>query len=149
MSQRRPQAKAVHGGARVGDVERNACVEQLTRELVAGRLTEEEFDQRVEQALQARTRAELSDLTADVDSGPSGARGSSVARRPSAPVVSLSGRDVAVGSAFAAVIGVVTFFIGMQMDYGDRALTWLLLWLFGVGSGAVGALLARGRRHPG
>ena len=44
---------------RVSDAERDEVVEQLSRHTGDGRLTLEEFEQRVEQALNSRTRGEL------------------------------------------------------------------------------------------
>ena len=51
---------------RVSDQERNAMVEMLRDHLTEGRLTTEEFSDRVEAALAARTRGELADLTGDL-----------------------------------------------------------------------------------
>jgi len=53
-------------GIRVSDQERNATVELLRDHLTEGRLTTEEFSDRVEAALTARTRGELADLTGDL-----------------------------------------------------------------------------------
>ena len=51
---------------RVSDGERNATVEVLRDHLTEGRLTTEEFSDRVEAALVAKTRGELDDLTGDL-----------------------------------------------------------------------------------
>lgn len=51
---------------RIGDAERDAAVESLRDHLVAGRLTHTEFDERMNAALNARFRSELSPLFADL-----------------------------------------------------------------------------------
>lgn len=68
-------------GIRVSDAERDAVVERLSAATGDGRLTLEEFSQRMELATTARTRADLEPLTADLpaDAAPavtSGASGS-------------------------------------------------------------------------
>lgn len=51
---------------RVGDAERQAVVDQLRTHLGEGRLTIDEFEQRTELALHARTRGDLVPLMADL-----------------------------------------------------------------------------------
>lgn len=51
---------------RIGDAERDAAVEALRDHHVAGRLTPEEFDERMSAALAARTRGNLEPLFADL-----------------------------------------------------------------------------------
>lgn len=51
---------------RVGDVEREACVEMLTESYVRGRLSTEELDRRRHQALEAVTSADLAGLVVDL-----------------------------------------------------------------------------------
>ncbi len=132
--------------ARVGDVERNACVDRLTREMVVGRLTEDEFDARVEQALRAQTHQDLAELTGDLDDP---ATTSLPVRRPSAePAITLSRRDVGAVAVTTAVLGVLTFLIAHQVTYDSDAIAlWLLLWLFGEVCGLTGAMLARRPRR--
>ncbi len=61
-------------GVRASDAERDATVERLSEATGEGRLTLEEFSQRMEQATTARTRAELDRLVTDLPAGaePSG-----------------------------------------------------------------------------
>jgi hypothetical protein len=54
------------GAIRASDAERDACVEQLRDATGEGRLTLEEFSDRMEQASTARTRAELDQLLTDL-----------------------------------------------------------------------------------
>jgi len=58
------------GSIRASDAERDATVEQLSRATGDGRLTLEEFSQRMEQATAAKTRAELDRLVADLPAEP-------------------------------------------------------------------------------
>ncbi len=53
-------------GIRASDAERDATVERLTAATGEGRLTLEEFSQRMDRATSARTRAELDRLVADL-----------------------------------------------------------------------------------
>jgi len=68
------------GGMRASDAERDATVERLSAATGSGRLTLEEFSQRMEQATAAKTRAELDRLVADLPADTGGA-GTAVAGR--------------------------------------------------------------------
>jgi hypothetical protein len=59
---------------RVGSAEREAVVDVLRREHLAGRLDNDEFDERVARCLAAKTYAELDELIADLPAGESEAR---------------------------------------------------------------------------
>lgn len=54
------------GAQRIGDAERSATCDVLSAHFAAGRLTGDEFDQRVALALRSMTLAELWQLTADL-----------------------------------------------------------------------------------
>jgi hypothetical protein len=86
------------GDLRVSDAERDRAIAELSEHFQAGRLTAGELDERIEQALRARTGAELSVLFADLPgttrqeaAGPAGrpAPGglAMLARMPSARIV--------------------------------------------------------------
>jgi hypothetical protein len=51
---------------RIGDEERDACVDALTEHHLRGRLSAEEFDRRQQAALEASTAADLGRLVADL-----------------------------------------------------------------------------------
>jgi hypothetical protein len=68
-------------GVRASDAERDATIERLTAASGEGRLTLDEFSQRMDQASEARTRAELGRLVADLPPDEGGAPGA-VATRP-------------------------------------------------------------------
>jgi phage shock protein PspC (stress-responsive transcriptional regulator) len=53
-------------GMRIGDAERSQVSETLSRHYAAGRLDDEEFNQRMSQAMGAKTRADLSGLLVDL-----------------------------------------------------------------------------------
>ncbi|WP_020392685.1 DUF1707 SHOCT-like domain-containing protein [Kribbella catacumbae] len=58
---------AVRGGSlRIGDAERDEAVSSLSEHFVAGRLTQEEFEERSNQATQARYADEVELLFADL-----------------------------------------------------------------------------------
>ncbi len=67
------------GQLRVSDADRERAIAELSEHFQAGRLTQEEFEERTGQALQARTRNDLaalfSDLPRDRASGASPAAG--------------------------------------------------------------------------
>jgi hypothetical protein len=69
------------GLVRIGDEEREQTVALLHEHASRGRLDPEELDDRVERALQARTRDDLAALTADLPEA-----AAAPARRPSRPV---------------------------------------------------------------
>jgi hypothetical protein len=72
-------------GIRASDAERDATVERLSRAAGDGRLTLEEFSQRMEQATEAKTRAELDQLVTDLPAEPATPVAGAVAERSSAP----------------------------------------------------------------
>jgi Domain of unknown function (DUF1707) len=53
-------------GLRVSDADRAAVADQLSRHYADGRLSQAEFDERLDQAMNARTRSDLSGLLADL-----------------------------------------------------------------------------------
>jgi hypothetical protein len=74
---------------RIGDVERDQAVSALGEHFVAGRLTQEEFDERSDTATRARYAGDLAPLFADLPgpaaSAPRGAQNWSPAFRPGPP----------------------------------------------------------------
>jgi len=63
------QAAAGRGRLRASHADRDRAIDTLKAAFVQGRLTKDEFDQRVSQTLAARTLAELATLTADIPAG--------------------------------------------------------------------------------
>ena len=105
------QDHAAAGGdrLRVGHADREQVVEALKGAFVQGRLTRDELDVRVGQALAARTGAELAPLTADIPVGPAVA-GPVLPRaaarpRPLARAAAASSPCLAIASAALWVVG--------------------------------------------
>lgn len=55
---------------RVSDAERNEVADHLSRHYTDGRLDEGEFSERLDRAMSAKTRADLTGLLADLPGGP-------------------------------------------------------------------------------
>jgi DUF1707 SHOCT-like domain/Cell wall-active antibiotics response LiaF, C-terminal len=72
-------------GIRASDAEREATVERLSSATGEGRLTLEEFSQRMERATTARTRAELDRLVTDLPADAGAARTAVVGGTPAEP----------------------------------------------------------------
>jgi hypothetical protein len=72
-------------GIRASDAERDATVERLSAATGDGRLTLEEFSQRMERATSARTRAELARLVADLPADVATAGTDVAGRAPAGP----------------------------------------------------------------
>jgi Domain of unknown function (DUF1707) len=58
------------GGIRVSDADRDRAIAELSENFQSGRLTQDEFEERSGQALQARTGPELSELFTDLPEQP-------------------------------------------------------------------------------
>jgi hypothetical protein len=86
---------------RVSDAERQAVIDDLRQHTVDGRLTLDEFEQRVEEALQARTGGELWAATREL---PSLHRPSPSRRRRSARIRFSPGMFVVVAVAVVALV---------------------------------------------
>ena len=82
--------------------DREQAISALKAAFVQGRLTSDEFDARVGQALAARTRAELAAITADIPADPMGVQ---PVRRPNQPALGVkSGVCVTVSAAMLAAV---------------------------------------------
>lgn len=71
---------------RIGDVERDRAAGKLRDHLVAGRLTAEEFNSRLDQAMQSRTNDDLSGLFTDLPGGAEVVLASETSPAPVEPV---------------------------------------------------------------
>jgi hypothetical protein len=65
-----PMAAAGRDHFRASHADREHVIDTLKAAFVQGRLTKDEFDQRVGQALDSKTHAELASLSADLPTGP-------------------------------------------------------------------------------
>jgi hypothetical protein len=123
---------ARRGRLRASRADREQVVDTLKAAFVEERLTKDEFDARVGDALASRTHADLAELTADLPAGPPAVRPSrhSVRPRPRNPTVRSGVRVIAAttvltGSVWAG--GLLS-----QTDsapWGALAWTFTMLWL--------------------
>jgi hypothetical protein len=110
---------------RVSDAERDTVVTELGEHFREGRLDQTEFDERMTQALAARTRRELGELLADLPPVPE-APGTPQppARRPRLPVLA---------PLLLAVIVIAAFTVGGWHHPGNGEwVPWPLLWLLAI-----------------
>ncbi len=78
---------------RVSDAERQSVTDRLSEHFAAGRLDQAEFDERVSQAMNAKTRGDLSGLFADLpDTGAPAVPAHIRRRRPPGPAGRAAGR---------------------------------------------------------
>jgi hypothetical protein len=78
---RRPRDR----GLRVGDAERDAIADLLREHHVAGRLQGDEFQERLDRCMTARTHADLDDLVGDLPGAATEGRERGLGRRPWRP----------------------------------------------------------------
>jgi hypothetical protein len=111
------QAGVPDPNVRASDADRERIVEQLRQHTSEGRLTMDEFEQRMSAAYEAKTYGDLSQLTRDlpVDLGARsrGAAGASPWQRPSAATAGAGGTGT-TGLAPGDVVGAL---IGAAMDF--------------------------------
>ena len=109
-----PEDPAVAGcdRLRAGHADREDVIETLKNAFVHGRLTKDELNQRVGQALAARTYADLAALTADTPSAPAAA-GSA---RPPAPARRRPLARAAAKSGTCLIIAFPAFLVGSYFD---------------------------------
>jgi Domain of unknown function (DUF1707) len=128
----RPRIDAVP--LRIGDAERDRAVSDLGDHFAAGRLTREEFDNRVDQAMAARFDRDLQPLFVDLP------RNEPVPSRPAGPPLSLRvGLPLLLWwlpLLFVVSAVVVTVLLGAPW------LIWIFCWVL-----FMGAFWGRGRRH--
>ena len=112
-------------GIRASDAERDAALERLSAAAGDGRLTLEEFSQRMERATTAKTRAELDGLVADLPTDV-GAAGSAVAERgpgrPSWHISPIGGLSVSGPWRMERSVVVVSLIGGADLDLSQAQL---------------------------
>jgi hypothetical protein len=109
---------------RASHVDRDQTISALKAAFAQGRLTKDEFDIRVGQALASRTHAELAAVTADIPVGP---MASQPARTPGRPALGVKSGAYVTGSA--AVLA---------------AVLWAAAWSAGSAAAAAAALALSG-----
>ena len=122
---------------RIGDAERDAADKALREHLAAGRLTMDEYSERVAQVYSARTRGEIDALFSDLPSGPFGSpprraqvqpayAGLPEERTGGSPAVPDNTRRVLIALMGAAPIIALVLFLGFRVWW-----IWLLIPLAG------------------
>jgi hypothetical protein len=110
---------------RASDAERDAALERLSAAAGDGRLTLEEFSQRMDRATTAKTRAELDRLVADLPTD-AGAAGSAVAERgpgrPSWHISPIGGLSVSGPWRMERSVIVVSIIGGADLDLSQAQL---------------------------
>ncbi len=99
-----PGAAADRGGLRASHADRDRAIDLLQAAFVQGRLTKDELEERLGQALAARSHAELAALTADLYPGLAGAQ---PGHDPAAPRWAVGRRGAAALAALLLAIAAV------------------------------------------
>jgi hypothetical protein len=97
----RRAAAARRGQLRAAQADREAAIDALKAAYVAGRLSEDELEARVGQALGSRTHADLAAITADIPAGPVAVR---AARMPDRMVAWGTGAIIAAAALGGALL---------------------------------------------
>jgi uncharacterized membrane protein len=121
---------------RIGDAERDRAIASLGDHFAAGRLTAEEFDQRTDQALQARFNADLEPLFVDLPRTAEPTVEPNSNRRPDLHLA----WSAMLWLAPLIVIGAVVAAVVLSAPW----LVWMFLWVF-----LITGLFRRRRRYYG
>jgi len=133
---------------RIGDEDRVAAIEELSRHYAAGRVDQQEFDERSAAVYEARTRGELRPVFADLPTGPGTAPGAAPGPRPVpgpgagsaevAPAASTepatrgrSGRTRASVMGLCSAVAVATFFVLSHFDIDGAGMVFLFVPILG------------------
>ncbi|HEU4945681.1 MAG TPA: DUF1707 domain-containing protein [Kribbella sp.] len=115
------------GPIRIGDAERDEAVAALSEHFVAGRLTQEEFEERSDQATRARYTDDLSPLFADLPDHAAlqpGSRTRSPGFRPG-PQRSRPGPPMFLWLAPVLMVGLVVATFSLAAPW----ILWVLFWI--------------------
>ena len=119
---------------RIGDAERDQAVAALSEHFAAGRLTRDELDERVDQAMAARFDRELEPLFADLPETPQARPASDRPSRPTPPLLAVLMPQL--------LVAVVTLAVLLHAPWVIWGFVWLFL-LSGMGRRRFGS-----RQHP-
>jgi hypothetical protein len=113
-----PSTRFPGGGIRVSDAERDQAIAELSEHFQAGRLTQEEFEDRSGRALRARTGSDLGELFADLprEVAPAPRAGGPVAGQPPGPGVLRLLHDMSL--ARAIILGVIVTIVAANLLAG-------------------------------
>jgi Domain of unknown function (DUF1707) len=110
-----------HGRLRASHADREQVVDLLKAAFVQGRLTQDELDGRIGQALAARTYAELATATADLPAEPERAPTAAPAPAPARAGTQNRSANRAVKSGAAAIGAVIVVLSGTVLALGQPA----------------------------
>jgi hypothetical protein len=108
-------AAAGHGHLRAARADREHVIDLLKAAFVQGRLTKDELDARVGQALTARTYAQLAALTDDIPTARPPARQQN-RQQQNRPERAHPVRNAAIGSVSCLTVGFLSFCYGASLD---------------------------------
>jgi hypothetical protein len=150
------------GRIRASDADRDQAAAALRENLAAGRLTTEEFDERLDKAYAAKTLGELDTLMADLPAtGPGPLPGASLARSPTSQTLASrdSSRLAGAGkgrfspawrAAWGSWLGLSLFLVVIWLASGASGGPWFLWVVLPVGALLLGRWVtgAPARRRP-
>lgn len=119
---------AVRGGSlRIGDAERDEAVSSLSEHFVAGRLTQDEFEERSDQATRARYADEVELLFADLPDLNAGTAVATSRRgfRPGHPSLRAGGPPPFLLIVPVLMVGLVVSAVVLTAPW----LLWMLFWI--------------------
>ena len=124
-----PNESFPRGDVRVCDAERDQAVAELSEHFEAGRLTQEEFEDRAGRALRARTGSDLAELFADlpVYGAPLAPRAGDPAASPAPSPGDLRRADhIAVARAVIVCVIATIIAVNLLAGLGRTGLGWLV-----------------------
>lgn len=110
---------------RIGDAERDRALAELGDHFAAGRLNREEFDQRADQAMQARFSSDLAPLFADLPQAPT----APPPGRPTPPAPAGFGPPQLLWLLPIMMVGAIAGAVLLHAPF----LIWLVLWMVIIG----------------
>jgi hypothetical protein len=132
------QGRADLARMRASDADRDRVAAELSEHFQAGRLTQDEFDERVGRAINARTRGDLDELLTDLPSGrPAGALPTTPA-----PAGRVAHGTRWAGPAAVLAVAVLLFAVTAALPYGHGR--WAPWWLIPLAFIAIRRLAWRG-----
>lgn len=131
-------------GMRASDAERTQAVEKLQQALVEGRLSSDETTERIEEALNARTRGELVQVLRDLPAAPQ--EGVVAVPQPELPVEATDEDDVLprvwLAWGVASAVCFVVYLMILAMD-GTATYPWFLWVSLPWGTAMLGITIGR------
>jgi hypothetical protein len=133
---------------RAADADRDAVADRLRTAHAEGRLTVEEFGERLDAAFAARTMGELAGLTADLPAGRVARTGDQAEASPVAAsaAAARAGRRAAWGAWATAVLVTSAIWLIVSVSDGDLGYFWPI-WVAGPWGAVLVARTVFGDRH--